>query len=118
MNFAVARNIAIVLALGAVVMLVPGGGDASNGIMQTLVILMLGALGFLVVRFYRERRTDLYSLGERNRAILYASAGLATITLVATDRMWDTGPGTLAWFALVGIAFYGAYHVFRVSREY
>lgn len=113
-----ARNVLIILALGAVVALVPGGGNASDGILQTLVIVMFASLAYLAVRLYRERRTELYSLGDRNRAILYGSLGLATITVVATDRMWDTGPGMLAWFALVGIAVYGAYHVFRVAREY
>ncbi|ADB52956.1 hypothetical protein [Conexibacter woesei] len=112
------RNVLIILALGALVMLVPGGGNASDGILQALVIVMFAALAYLVVRLYRERRTDLYSLGERNRVILYGSLGLATITVVATDRMWDTGAGTLAWFALVGAAVYGAYYVFRAARTY
>lgn len=113
-----ARNVLIILALAGLVMLVPGGGNASDAILQTLVIVMFGSLAWLAVRLYRERRSDLYSLGERNRAILYGSLGLATITVVGTDRMWDSGPGTLVWFALIGLAGYGAYHVIRVAREY
>lgn len=112
------RNVLIILAAAAVVMLVPGGGNASDAILQALVIVMFGALSWLVVRLYRERRSDLYSLGDRDRAILYGSLGLGTITVVATDRMWDTGPGTLAWFALMGAAVYGAYHVYRAARAY
>lgn len=113
-----ARNVLVILALGALVMLAPGGGNASAGILQALVIVMFASLAWLAVRLYRERRTELYSLGDRNRAILYGSLGLATITVVATDRMWNSGPGTLAWFALIGAAGYGAYHVYRVAREY
>ena len=112
------RNVAIILALAALVALAPGGGNATDAIMQALVIVMLAFIAWFVVRMYREHRTDLYSLGDRNRAILYGSVGLATIALVATDRMWDTGPGLIAWFALVGLAGYGAYYVFRASREY
>jgi len=113
-----ARNVAIVLALGAIVMLVPGGGNAGAAILELLVIAMLGPLGWLAIRLYRERRADIYGLGERNRAILYVSLGLATIALVATDRLLDTGLGTLAWLAMLAAAGYGAYVVFRAAREY
>jgi hypothetical protein len=113
-----ARNVLIVAALAAVVMLVPGGGNASAGILQALVIAMLAAIAFFGVRLYREHRTDIYGLGDRNRGILYASAGLVALTVTATDRLWSTGPGTVVWVALVALACYGVYYVFRSSREY
>lgn len=112
------RNVLIILALAAIVMLVPGGGNASAGILQALVIVMLAAIGWFGVRLYREHRTDIYSLGDRNRGILYASAGLLALTVTATDRLWSTGSGTVVWVALVALACYGVYFVFRSSREY
>jgi hypothetical protein len=112
------RNVAIILALAALVALVPGGGNATEAILQAFVIAMLAFIAWFAVRLYREHRSDLYSLGDRNRAILYGSVGLATLTVTATDRLWNTGPGLIAWFALIGAAGYGAYYVFRASREY
>jgi hypothetical protein len=112
------RNVLIILALAAVVMLVPGGGNASAAILQVLVIAMLGSIGWFGVRLYREHRVEIYALGDRNRGILYASAGLVALTVTATDRLWRTGPGTVVWVALVALACYGVYYVFRVSREY
>src|SRR5215218_6785410 len=99
-------------------MLAPGGGNASAGILQALVIAMLASIAWFGVRVYREHRSDIYSLGDRNRGILYASAGLVALTVAATDRLWETGPGTVMWVALVALACYGLYYVFRVSREY
>lgn len=113
-----ARNVLIILALGAAVAFVPGGSKGSDAILQALLVVMLAALVFFAVRIYRERRTDLYSLPERERAILYASGGLATITLVGTSRMWDTGAGSIAWLALIGLAIFGVYHVYRTARAY
>jgi hypothetical protein len=113
-----ARNVLVLLALAAIVMLVPGGGNASAGILQALVIVMLAAIGWFGVRLYREHRTDIYSLGDRDRGILYASAGLLALTVTATDRLWATGPGTVVWVALIALACYGVYYVFRSSREY
>ena len=112
------RNVLVILALAAVVMLVPGGGNASAGIIQALVIAMLASIAWFGVRLYREHRSDIYALGDRNRGILYASAGLVALTVTATDRLWATGPGTVIWVALVALACYGVYYVFRVSREY
>jgi hypothetical protein len=112
------RNVLIILALAAVVMLVPGGGNASAAILQVLVIAMLSAIAWFGVRLYREHRSDIYALGDRNRGILYASAGLIALTVTATDRLWETGPGTVVWVALVALACYGVYFVFRASRDY
>ena len=112
------RNVLIILVLAAAVAVVPGGSNASTAILQTLVAVMLAALVFLAVRLYRERRAELYGLGDRNRAILYGSAGLATIALVGTDRMWDTGAGSIAWLALIALAIFGVYHVVRSVRQY
>jgi hypothetical protein len=113
-----ARNVAILLALAAVLMFAPGGGSAGSALLESLVIAMLASLAWFAVRLYREHRTDLYALGERNRALLYAAVGLATLTVTATGRLWETGPGTLVWFGLIGIAGYAVYFVFRASRQY
>ena len=112
------RNVLIILALAAVVMLAPGGGSGSAAILQTLVIMMLAAVAWFAVRLYREHRSEIYSLGDRNRAILYGSAGLVTLTVTATDRLWATGAGTIVWLALVALACYGVYYVFRIARQY
>lgn len=115
---ATVRNVLIILALAAFVMLAPGGGNASSAILEALVIAMLGSLAWLAVRLYREHRAEIYGLGDRNRVILYGAAGLATLTLTATDRLWDTGAGTIVWFALMALAGYGVYAVFQASRQY
>jgi hypothetical protein len=112
------RNVVIILALAAGVDLLPGGGNASQAILEALVVIMLGSIAYLAMRLYRERRTELYSLGDRNRLVLYASFGLITITVVATDRLWNTGIGTIAWFALIGAAVYGVYWVYRSQKLY
>jgi len=40
------------------------------------------------------------------------------VTVTATARLWDTGPGILAWFAMVVIVVLGAYSVYRAHSEY
>jgi hypothetical protein len=113
-----ARNVAIILLLAAAVAFVPGGGTTSSVIYQAFGILFLAGLAFLGYRLYRENRVALYGFGDRNRAILYASAGAALLAVSGTSRLWETGPGTLLWFVIVGAASAGVFYVVASVRRY
>jgi hypothetical protein len=39
------------------------------------------------------------------------------VTLAASGRLFDTGPGTLVWFALLGGAGYALYLTWRQFRS-
>lgn len=112
------RNVLIVLALAAAVVLLPGGGTASETVLQALSAMLLAAVGWFAVRLYRERRVDLDGLPDRVRAILYVSLGLVVLTATATGRLWSTGPGTLVWFALVALICAGLLTCWRAWRAY
>src|SRR3954453_6000011 len=111
MNVKAAVNILIVLALAAAVAFLPGGGTTSRVIIQLFGIVFLAGLAFFAYRLYREYRVPLYSLGDRNRAILYCSIGAATLAVSGTPKLWDTGAGTLLWFVMVGGAGFGVFWV-------
>jgi len=67
---------------------------------------------------YRQRRAELYSLGDARRAALYAAAAVATLTLTATSRLWHTSAGSVAWLVLLGGAAYTAFAVLWAARKY
>ena len=79
--------------LAVAVWKLPGGGAASLTISNLLTIIFVGGLLFFGYRMYMENRETIFGLAERQRGILYAAIALATITLVATRRMWDEGGG-------------------------
>jgi len=112
------RNIAIIVALAAAVWLLPGGGTASRTISNLLSVLLLGGLSFFAFRMYMERRITLLDMEDRTRAILYGCMALIVFAIVATGRLWASGPGALLWLALIGAALYGLYSVYRAAREY
>jgi hypothetical protein len=113
------RNIAIVVGLALCVWLVPGGGAASLTISNLLGLIFIGGLLFLCYRLYMENRDSIFGLPERQRGILYAALALATITLVATRRMWDEGgAGAILWLAFIGLSVWGLYSVWRSYSEY
>ena len=113
------RNVAIILALAVAVWLLPGGDTASVTIGTLIGLVFIGGLLFFGYRMYMEHRTTILDLEDRQRGILYASVALGAITLVATRRMWDASSfGALLWLALLGLAIWGLFTVWRAYREY
>jgi hypothetical protein len=76
------------------------------------------AIGFLGLRFYREYRVSLHSLGDRHRALLYGAIALAAVVVMGQKRLWQTGLGELIWFVLVGLVVYAVLVVWRYARSY
>jgi O-antigen/teichoic acid export membrane protein len=115
---AAARNIAIILALAALVAFAPGGGDSAALVSAILFTLLNVVFVFFGVRFYRERRMDIYSLGDRGRALLYGGLAGIVLALAATGRWLNTPAGTIAWIVLIGGSIAALVTVFREYREY
>jgi len=114
----VARNILIILALAAVVEFAPGGGDTAALINSVLLTLLTVVFVYFGVRFYRERRMDIYSLGERGRVLLYGGLAGIVLALAATGRWLDNGGGVVLWLVLLVGSIAALVAVFRQYREY
>jgi hypothetical protein len=113
------RNIAIIVLLAVAVWQVPGGDTAGATVSNLLTTIFVGGLLFFGYRMYMEHRETLFGLTERQRGILYAAAALATITIVATRRMWDEGGlGAILWLAFLALSVYAVLSVWRAYREY
>lgn len=112
------RNVAIVMALAALVVLVPGGGEGASFALQAVSLLFLGVIGWFIYVYYRQNRLMLYSLGGRRRAVLYASAGLVVLTLTATSRLFETTAGKVVWLLLLVAAAYATFAVIWSERKY
>jgi len=118
MSFATVRNIAIILAIAAVVAIAPGGGSAANTVLQAASLAFLTVLAWFASVMYRQHRASLYSLGDRRRAIVYLALAVATLTLSATSRLWDTSGGSVAWLILMGLCVYAVIAIAVAARRY
>ena len=113
-----ARNILIILALAAIVEFAPGGGDTAALINAILFTLLNVVFVYFGVRFYRERRMDIYSLGDRGRVLLYGGLAGIVLALAATGRWLSNGGGVVIWVVLLGGSIAALVAVFRQYREY
>jgi hypothetical protein len=117
-RYRTARNVAIVIAIGAAVYYIPGGGNVANGFEAFLWVMFAVGIAFIGLRAYRENQFRLMALGDRHRGLLYAGVGLAAFCYMARSRMWETGLGVIGWCALVGAAIYSLAEVYRHSTSY
>lgn len=113
-----ARNVAIVIAIGAAVYFIPGGGRVAGAFEAALWAVFAIGIAYLGLRLYRENQLSLTALGDRHRGLLYGAVALAVFCFMARTRMWQTGLGELAWFVLVGLVLYALLEVYRHSRSY
>jgi hypothetical protein len=113
-----ARNIAILLLIAAAVAFLPGGGRAANTFATVIGVGFAVGIAWAGMWFYRQNRVSIYSLGDRRRALLYGSIGVAVVTVAAKPRMWLTGFGEFVWFVLIGLVVYTLVALYRYSRSY
>jgi len=114
----VARNIAIIAILAAMVAILPGGGTGAHVVLTGLYLVFLGATVWVASILYRERRDWLYLLSDGRRALLYGAAGVLAVTLTATSRLWASPAGSIAWLVLMGASIYTGFAILWAARRY
>jgi hypothetical protein len=112
------RNIAVIALAALAVAFLPAGGTAAALILGIISLLFLAAIGMLGYRLYMENRFSLWAMSDRLRAQLYGGIAVAAMTLIATNRLWQGGLGTILWFILLGGSVWAVYQAWTESRRY
>jgi hypothetical protein len=95
------RNVAIILALAAIVDFLPGGGAAANTVLTALTLIFLATIAWFVYRLYREQQLTLATLTDPQRAGLFGAVGGIALLIVAEDEFRAWTGGLLLWIALL-----------------
>ena len=113
-----ARNVLILLAIAAAVAFLPGGGETAGVIGSLLSIGITVTFVLLGIRFYRENRVAIFSLGDRHRAIAYGSLAALVVAFAGRQKLTDSAAGSIVLVLLFAGAVGGAYAVWRHHRSY
>jgi hypothetical protein len=95
---------------------VPGGGQAANTVVQAVSLLFIATLGWFASLMYRQHRVTLYSLGDKRRALLYASAGALLLVFSALWRVH--GIAAVIAVVVAAVAVYAIFAIIWSAREY
>lgn len=113
-----ARNVLILVAIAALVAFLPGGGSTAELVLALLSIGITVAFVLLGIRFYRENRVAIFSLGDRHRAIAYSSLGALVVAFAGRSKLTGSAIGSIVLVLLFAGAVGGAYAVWRHHRSY
>jgi len=111
-------NVAIVLALAAVVAFVPAGGNAADAVLTAITMGFLAAISGAIYAAGRRNELTLAALGDGRRAILYAALGLIALLIAGSDEMFASGGGTLAWIVLLGGSVAAIWRIWVEAQTY
>lgn len=112
------RNVLIVVAIAAAVAFLPSGGETAStagALLSTGIAVIFALLG---VRFYREHRVAIFSLGDTHRALAYGALAAVVVALAGREKLTQTGVGSAVLVALLLGAIGAAYAVWQHHRAY
>ena len=112
------RNVAIILALAAIVDFLPGGGAAAATVMATLTLIFLAAIAWFVYRLYREQQLTLATLTDPQKAGLFGAVGGIALLVVAWDEFSSLAGGVLLWIALMAACVGVIFMIWRKATTY
>lgn len=112
------RNVLIVVAVAAAVAFLPGGGETAMVISALLGVGITVLFVLFGIRFYRENRVAIFSLGDKHRALLYGALGAIVVALAGRPVLKDTGLGSLVLVLLIVGAGGALYAVWKHHRSY
>lgn len=112
------RNAAIVMLLALLVAFAPAGGNAADAILTAITMGFLAAIAWTAFVLSRQNQLTLATLSDGRRAILYAALGLIVLMIAASDEMFSSGGGTLAWILLMGASIAAIWRVWVEANTY
>lgn len=114
-----ARNVAIILALGAVVAFVPGGGNASDTVFAAMGMAFLSLVALSIYVYSRQQPMLLDSLTDTSRIVLYSGLGLIVLLIAGASELLGGSPGSqLIWLVLLGAAIAAIWRVWVEATNY
>lgn len=112
------RNVAIILALAALVAFAPHGGNAVEAIFTLLTMCFLAGITWMLFTLSRENQLTLATLDDKRRAIFYAAFGMIALLIAGADKLFDTGGGTVFWIAAFAASVVAIWKVWVEANTY
>lgn len=113
-----ARNVAIVMVLALGVAFLPGGGNAVDTVFTALTMGFLAGIAWMLYTLSRQNQLTLATLSDGRRAIFYGAFGLLALLVAGTDKLFDSGGGTLLWILLLGASVAAIWRIWTEANTY
>jgi hypothetical protein len=112
-----ARNIAVIVLLALGLTLLPAGSNVAAGILVLLGLVMALAIVALLIRLWNETGLQRDAMTDRQRWLIYGSLGAIALMVVGTDELLSSGPGTVAWIAILAVSGWLIFNTWRDAQS-
>ncbi len=112
------RNVAIVMLLALGVAFLPGGGNVAEAVITGLTMALLAGIAWMIYVLSRENQLTLATLSDGRRAILYGAVGMVALLIAGSDKLFETGGGTLLWIVLLAASVAAIWKVWMEANTY
>ena len=112
-----ARNLGIIMLLALIVAFLPSGDNFAEALLTALTMGLLAGLAWMIYTFSRQNQMTLATLTDGRRALLYGAVGLIVLLIAGTDKLFDTGGGTLLWILLLAGAVAAIWRVWMEANS-
>ena len=104
------------MVLAAGVAFLPGGGEVTDAILQTLSLAFLAAIAFAAWRFLRDNEFTMLAMPDSRRYLLFGAIALLVVLVAGMGSMWSSGLGTFIWLILAGVSIVTLWRVWTEAR--
>jgi hypothetical protein len=111
-----ARNVAIVALLALIVAVVPGGGNAAEGILAAITLIFCAIIAAAGYQLWRQYRLTYLGLTDGRRALFVGSLGAIVLMIAGATELTSTGAGLLVWIGVIGLAVFTLIKVWGDAR--
>ena len=104
------------MLLAAGVAFLPGGGQVTEAILQTLSLAFLTVISLTAWRFLRDNELTLLAMPESRRYLLFGAIALLVLLIAGMSSMWSSGLGTFLWLILAAASVVTLWRVWIEAR--
>jgi hypothetical protein len=113
-----ARNVAIIMVLALAVAFAPNGGNVVDAILAAITLAFLAGISWMLYVLSRENQLTLATLTDGRRAIFYGAFGVLALLIAGSNKMFDSGGGTVLWIVLLVGAVAAIWRVWTEANTY
>lgn len=106
----------MVLALAAA--FAPNGGNVVDSILTAITLGFLAGITWMLYVLSREKQLTVATLTDGRRAIFYSAFGVIALLIAGTDKLFNTGGGTVLWLVLLAGAVLAIWRVWTDANTY
>lgn len=111
------RNVAIIVLIALALTFLPAGSNIASGLLTALGLVIGVSIVAMLIDLWRRTGLQRDAFTDRQRWLIYGSCGAIALMIVGADEMLASGPGTVAWIAILALSGWLIFNTWREAQS-